>query len=62
EFCKQNRIKILAKIPFDVELGTLNSNGKIAVRESKKYRDLFSSMLEKIYREVPYEAAVNSER
>ena len=62
EFCKENRIKILEKIPFDVELGTLNSNGKIAARESKKYRDLFSSLLEKIYREVSHEATVNSER
>ena len=62
EFCKKNGIKILDKIPFDVELGTLNSNGKIAARESKKYRDLFSSLLEKIYREVSHEAAVNSER
>jgi len=62
EFCKENGIKILDKIPFDVELGTLNSNGKIAVRESKKYRDLFSSLLGKIYREVSHEAAVNSER
>ena len=62
EFCKENRIKILEKIPFDVELGTLNSNGKIATRENTKYRDLFSSLLEKIYREVPHEATVNSER
>ena len=62
EFCKENRIKILKKIPFDVELGTLNSNGKIAARENTKYRDLFSSLLEKIYREVPHEATVNSER
>ena len=54
EFCKENGIKILDKIPFDVELGTLNSNGKIAARESKKYRDLFSSLLEKIYREVSH--------
>ncbi len=62
EFCNENGIKILEKIPFDVELGTLNSNGRIAARESKKYRDLFSSLLEKIYREVSHEAAVDSER
>ena len=62
EFCKENGIKILEKIPFDVELGTLNSNGKIAARESKKYRDLFSSLLEKIYREVSHETAACPER
>ena len=51
-FCNENGIKILEKIPYDTELGMLSSNAEIAVRRSAKYRDLFSSLLEKIYREV----------
>lgn len=62
ELCNEKGIKIIAKIPFDTELGTLNSNGKIASRESKKYSDLFSSLLEKIYREVSHETAAYPER
>lgn len=62
EFCKENGIKILEKIPFDVDLGMLNSEGKIAAREKTKYRGLFFSLLEKIYREVSHEAAVDPQR
>lgn len=59
-FCKERGIKILASIPFDNELGHLNSNGKIAVRESKKYKDLFSQILHKLMEEVDYERNSNS--
>ncbi|NLD06287.1 MAG: 4Fe-4S binding protein [Synergistaceae bacterium] len=62
EFCKEKGIKILGKIPFDSELGTLNSNGEIATRKSERYKDLFSSLLEKIYREVSHETAAYPER
>lgn len=48
EFCKENGIDILAGIPFDNELGELNSNGKIAVKESYKYKEIFSSLLNKV--------------
>ena len=62
QFCNENSIKILEKIPFDNDLGTLNSNGRIASRENKKYSDLFSSLLKKIYREVSHETAAYPER
>jgi len=52
KFCEENRIEILCKIPFDTELGTLNSNAKIAVRESKTYYTMFSSLLKTVMREV----------
>ena len=52
QFCLDNNIKILCKIPFDNELGTINSNAKIAVRENKKYNALFSSLLTKITKEA----------
>ena len=43
DYCEKNGIRILAEIPFDNELGTLNSNALIASRESTKYKDIFSS-------------------
>lgn len=60
KFCVENNINILSRIPFENELGTLNSNGEIAVRESKKYYDLFSSLLKRVKREVHHETILNS--
>jgi len=61
KFCLERNIKILGRIPFDNELGVLNSNAKIVVRESEKYRKMFSSLLETVTREVQrHEAVVNS--
>lgn len=62
EFCNEKGIKILEKIPFDNELGTLNSNGEIATRKSERYKGLFSDLLEKIYREVSHETAADPKR
>lgn len=47
DFCKEKNIDILVKIPFDKELGKLNSNGKIAVREDYKNKGVFTSLLAK---------------
>ena len=44
---------------FDNELGKLNSDAKIAARESEKYRTMFLSLLETVIKEVQHEAAVN---
>ncbi len=59
KFCIENGITILGDIPFDKELGRLNSNGLIASRESKKYRDIFSNILNKVTKEVQDERVVN---
>lgn len=59
-FCLEKGIKIIGRIPFDKELGTLNSNGKIAARESRKYHGLFTSLLETVKKEVRHEAASHS--
>lgn len=59
EFCKEKDIKILERIPFDNELGTLNSNALIAAREKTKYRKLFERLLKTITKEVQHEAIVN---
>ena len=61
-FCLQHGIPILGRIPFDAELGMLNSEGKIAVRESKRFQTLFASLLERIGKEVRHEAASDSQR
>jgi len=62
KFCLEKGIKILARIPFDHELGTLNSNALIAVREDEKYRELFSLLLQTVTREVRHETAVDLKR
>ncbi|NLJ70294.1 MAG: 4Fe-4S binding protein [Clostridiaceae bacterium] len=59
EYCLEKNIKIIGRIPFDNELGTLNSNGEIAVKINKKYRKLFTDLLETVIREVPYEATTH---
>lgn len=62
KFCFEKNIKILGRIPFDNELGKLNSDAKIAVYESEKYRNIFTSLLEIVMKEVQHEAAVNPQR
>ncbi|GAB6156391.1 ATP-binding protein [Desulfosporosinus burensis] len=59
KFCLEKDIKILGKIPFDNELGTLNSNALISARETKKYRDWFSSLLQTVTKEVQHEPVIN---
>jgi len=60
KLCIDKGIPILGRIPFDKELGTLTSDALIAARESGKYQELFSSLLQTIMREVQHETAVNS--
>ncbi len=60
EFCSQTDIRILSRIPFDDNLGLMNSNALIASRESNHYREFFTGLLNTIAQEVRHEAAVNS--
>lgn len=62
EFCRDNNIPILSRIPFDSELGVLNSDAKIAVRESKKFKTMFAALLDTVMKEVHHETTVNSQR
>lgn len=62
KFCKEKNIKILSRIPFDHVLGELNSNAEIAVRESDKYREIFTSLLDTIMEEVRGETATHPKR
>ena len=59
KFCIEKDIKILGKITFDNELGTLNSNALISVRENKKFRDMFASLLQIVSKEVQSETVIN---
>lgn len=60
KYCVDKNIKILGKIPFDNELGMINSNGQISVRENEKYKEMFSSLLQLAAEEVINETTVNS--
>ena len=52
EYCKKNNIKILCKIPFEHELGKINSNAEIASEKNEKYHSLFSSLLKSVLEEA----------
>ncbi|NLY73110.1 MAG: ATPase [Tissierellia bacterium] len=56
QYCLDKKLRILAKIPFDFELGEISSNGGIAYNESPRFRLLFGDLL----KEVLDEAAANS--
>jgi MinD superfamily P-loop ATPase len=59
KFCLEKKIKILGRIPFDNELGRLNSNAEIAVNKNEKYRELFSALLNKATKEARHETTTN---
>ncbi len=59
-FCLEKNIRILSRLPFDHELGRLNSNAEIAARESEHYKALFSALLETVTKEVQHETAAYS--
>jgi len=52
QFCLENKIKILGRIPFDNQLGSLNSDALIVSKEMKEYKDLFSDLLTAILEEA----------
>jgi len=60
QFCLDNQIKILARIPYDEELAHLSSKGQIAVKVNEKYRVLFSKLLNTIIEEATHETTPHS--
>ncbi|KNZ40699.1 4Fe-4S binding protein [Acetobacterium bakii] len=60
KFCLENGIKVLDEIPYDKELGKINSNAEIASRVSPKYHALFSALLQTVTKEVSHEAITHS--
>ncbi|KGP76277.1 ATPase [Desulfosporosinus sp. Tol-M] len=59
KFCIEKGIRILGRIPYDKELGTLNSNALISVRENEKYWAMFFTLLQIVTKEVQHETAIN---
>jgi len=59
KYCLEKNINILGRIPFDNELGTLNSNAEIAVYKYEKFRELFSALLKTVTKEVLHESTTN---
>lgn len=62
EFCKERHAHILGRIPFDSQLGSLNSNAKIAVREHARYHALFSALLTAVIEEANHETVADPQR
>ena len=52
EYCNEHHIPILGRLPFDSQLGRLNADARIAVKESDRYRELFSALLDTIFEEA----------
>ncbi|MHB1314531.1 MAG: nucleotide-binding protein [Christensenellales bacterium] len=60
EFCQKNDMKVLGRIPYDKDLGLINSNAQIAARVSEEYNAMFMNLLQSVLREALYETIVNS--
>jgi MinD superfamily P-loop ATPase len=60
EYCKENGLHIIGSLPYDKELGTMNAIGLVAVRESQRYHDIFTGLLQAVMKEVGHEAASNT--
>lgn len=61
-YCLEKDIKILGKIPYDTNLGHINSNAQIAVRVNSKYQKLFSVLLNTVIWRTRNETASDPER
>lgn len=48
QFCIANHIEIIENIPFDKEIGRLNSKGLAVVRENAACKETFEKMLDKL--------------
>ncbi|MBR4944757.1 MAG: ATP-binding protein [Peptococcaceae bacterium] len=64
QYCTEHQVPVLGRIPFDQELGHLNSNSEIVSRFSDKYKTVFAEILQQVKEAVSHanEAASDSER
>lgn len=60
KYAVENSIPIIGNIPFDKELGSLNSQGKIISSENDKFYNLFNNIMEKVEKEVYNETVISS--
>lgn len=51
DYCRENEIPILMTIPYELEIGLLNSQGML-VGQKDKYFSIFNKVLQKIKKEV----------
>lgn len=58
-YCIEKNLPILGRISFDSELGTLNANAEVAFRNDERYRELFSSLLETVTKEVRHQTSTH---
>ena len=58
----EHQLPIVGRIPFDSELGRLNSNSQIVSRISPQYKQLFTELLQQIKEAAVHEAVVDFER
>jgi MinD superfamily P-loop ATPase len=47
-YCLEHQVPVLGRIPFDQELGHLNSNSEIVSRVNDKYKALFEDVLKQV--------------
>ncbi len=59
QYCDEKNICVLGKIPFNKELGTMNSNGLIVARESQEYHEIFDKLMKKAMRRYFYETVTH---
>ncbi len=52
DFCNKNNLNILGKIPFDKNLGKINSDSEILVNVDEKYKKMFGGILQNIKKGV----------
>ncbi|NLX90557.1 MAG: ATPase [Firmicutes bacterium] len=48
KYCRENGINILCQIPYENEIGTMNSNALILARENDRYQALFRGLLDAV--------------
>lgn len=52
EFCRQNKVPILLRIPYNRELAKLVAEGKLIYKQNERYAKLFDNLLKKIQQEM----------
>ena len=60
DYCKENNLTVLARIPFEKKLAELIAKGHIAATEDAEYESLFKELLQRIEKEMGYETVAGA--
>lgn len=60
QYCQRNGIPVLMKIPYDPQLAKVNGDGRVCAWESRKYRELFINLLDRLEKEADHERVIDS--